>query len=158
MLNPDYRDMLCMLNDEAVEYLVVGAHALAAHGYPRATADMDVWVRCSEENAQRVWRALCRFGAPMQDLTIADLVTPDVVFQIGIKPRRIDILTSIAGVIFEEAWPRRKSIVVDSIPIAVIGRDDLLKNKQNTGRTKDRADAEWLDAHPPDLPHGADQT
>lgn len=149
MLNPDYRDMLCMLNDEGVEYLVVGAHALAAHGYPRATADMDVWVRCSEENAKRVWRALCRFGAPLQGLTVTDLATPDVVFQIGIAPRRIDILTSIAAVSFDEAWTRRTSIRVDDVPIFVIGRDDLLHNKWNTGRTKDRADAEWLEAHPP---------
>ena len=148
MLNPDYRDMLSILNDEGVEYLVVGAHALAAHGYPRATADIDLWVRCSEENAKRVWQALCRFGAPLQDLTLADLATPDIVFQIGVEPRRIDILTSIEAVTFDEAWPRRKSIVVDAIPIPVIGRDDLLKNKQNTGRTKDRADAEWLEAHP----------
>ncbi len=72
MLNPDYRDMLCMLNDEGVEYLVVGAHALAAHGYPRATGDMDVWIRCSEENAKRVWRTLLRFGTPLQDLNPAD--------------------------------------------------------------------------------------
>ena len=149
MLNPDYRDMLCMLNDEGVEYLVVGAHALAVHGYPRATGDIDLWIGCSEENAKRVWRALRRFGVPLQNLTVADLVVPDVVFQVGIAPRRIDILTSIAAVSFEEAWPLRKSIVVDGIPISVIGRDDLLRNKWNTGRTKDRADAEWLEAHPP---------
>ena len=147
MLNPDYRDMLSIFNDEGVEYLVVGAHALAAHGYPRATADIDLWVRCSEDNAKRVWRALCRFGAPLQDLTLVDLTTPDIVFQIGVEPRRIDILTSIEAVTFDDAWPRRKSIVVDAIPISVIGRDDLLRNKQNTGRTKDRADAEWLEAH-----------
>ena len=149
MLNPDYRDMLCMLNDEGVEYLVVGAHALAVHGYPRATGDIDLWIGCSEENAKRVWRALRRFGAPLQNLTVADLAVPDVVFQVGIAPRRIDILTSIAAVSFEEAWSLRKSIVVDGIPISVIGRDDLLRNKWNTGRTKDRADAEWLEAHPP---------
>lgn len=149
MLNPDYRDMLCMLNEEGAEYLVVGAHALAAHGYPRATGDIDLWIRCSEENAQRVWRALRRFGAPLQDLTVADLATPELVFQIGVVPRRIDVLTSITGVTFDEAWPRRKSIEVDQIPIPVIGREELLRNKWNTGRTKDRADAEWLEAHPP---------
>ncbi len=148
MLNPDYRDMLSILNDEGAEYLVVGAHALAAHGYPRATGDIDLWIRCTEENAKRVWRSLCRFGAPLRDLTLADLVTPDIVFQIGIEPRRIDLLTSIEAVTFEEAWPRRKAVVVDAIPISVIGRDDLLQNKRNTGRTKDRADAEWLEAHP----------
>lgn len=82
-------------------------------------------------------------------MTVADLATPDVVFQIGIAPRQIDILTSIAVVSFEEAWPRRKSILVDDLPISVIGRDDLLRSKWNTGRTKDRADAEWLEARPP---------
>lgn len=157
MLNPDYRDMLCILNDEGVEYLVVGAHALAAHGYPRATGDIDLWIRCSDENAKRVWRALCRFGAPLQNLTLTDLATPDIVFQIGIEPRRIDLLTSIEAVNFENAWPRRKSIMVDAIPISVIGRDDLLQNKRNTGRTKDLADAEWLEAHPPDATERSEQ-
>lgn len=149
MLNPDYRDMLCILNDEGVEYLVVGAHALAAYGYPRATGDIDLWIRCSDENAQRVWRALRRFGAPLQDLTIAELATPGIVFQIGVVPRRIDVLTSITSVSFYDAWPHRKSIEVDGIPISIIGREDLLRNKMSTGRTKDRADAEWLEAHPP---------
>jgi hypothetical protein len=149
LLNPDYRDMLCMLNDEGAEYLVVGAHALAAHGYPRATGDMDLWIRCSEENAQRVWRALRRFGAPFQGLTVTDLATPEVVFQIGIVPRRIDLLTSITAVSFDEAWPHRKCIEVDQVPISVIGREELLRNKRATGRTKDRADVEWLEAHPP---------
>lgn len=154
MLNPDYRDMLCMLNDEGVEYLVVGAHALAAYGYPRTAGNIDLWIRCSDENAQRVWRALCRFGAPLQDLTVADLATPEIVFQIGVVPRRIDLLTSITAVSFDDAWPHRKCIEVDSSPISVIGREELLRNKRNTGRTKDRADAEWLEAHPPptDMP------
>lgn len=143
-----------MLNDEGVEYLVVGAHALAAYGYARATGDIDLWIRCSEENAQRVWRALLRFGAPLQGLTVADLSTPDIVFQIGVVPRRIDVLTSITSVTFDDAWPHRKCIEVDNIPISVIGREELLRNKRNTGRTKDRADAEWLEANPPttDMP------
>jgi len=93
LLNPDYRDMLSILNDEGVEYLVVGVHALATYGYARATGDIDLWIRCSEENAQRVWRALLRFGAPLQGLTVADLATPEIVFQIGVVPRRIDVLT-----------------------------------------------------------------
>lgn len=104
MLNPDYRDMSCMLNDEGVEYLVVGAHALAAYGYPRATGDIDLWIRCSEENAQRVWRALRRFCAPLQGLTVTDLATPEMLLQIGVVPRRIDVLTSITAVSFDEAW------------------------------------------------------
>ena len=137
-----------MLNDEGAEYLIVGAHALAVYGYPRATGDIDLWIRCSEVNAQRVWQALRRFGAPLHDLMLADLATPEIVFQIGVVPRRIDILTSITAVSFDEAWAHRKDIEVDKIPISVIGRDELLRNKRNTGRTKDRADAEWLEAHP----------
>lgn len=137
------------MNDEGVEYLVVGAHALAAYGYPRATGDIDLWIRCSEENAQRVWQALRRFGAPLQGLTVADFATPDIVFQIGVVPRRIDVLTSITAVSFDDAWPRRKLIEVDKIPISVIGHEELLRNKRNTRRTKDLADAEWLEAHPP---------
>lgn len=149
MLNPDYRDMLCMLNEEGADYLIVGAHALAVHGYPRATGDIDLWIGCSEANARRVWQALRRFGAPLQDLTVADLTTPEIIFQIGVAPRRIDILTTISAVRFEEAWPNRKRIEVDGILISVIGRDELLRNKWSTGRTKDRADAEWLESHPP---------
>ena len=86
MLNPDYRDMLSALFEEGVDFLIVGAFALAAHGLPRATGDIDIWIRCSDENAARVWRALTRFGSPTQGLTQSDLATPDVVFQIGVAP------------------------------------------------------------------------
>jgi hypothetical protein len=95
LLNPDFRDMLSALCEESAEFLLVGAYALAAHGLPRATGDMAIWIRRSDENAQRVWRALQRFGAPLARLTIEDLKTPDLVFQIGVAPRRINILTSI---------------------------------------------------------------
>src|SRR5215217_5575526 len=98
LLNPDYRDMLSLFNEEKVEYMVVGAYALAYHGLPRATGDIDVWIRRSDENTDRVWRALSRFGVPLFDLTKDDLNKPETVFQIGLAPRRIDILTSIDGV------------------------------------------------------------
>lgn len=111
-MNPDFRDMLFMLSEEGADFMLVGAYALAAHGLPRSTGDMDLWVRCSVENAERVWRALRRFGAPLLDLTLDDLKTPDIVFQIGVAPHRIDLLTSIAGVEFEEAWPERTEIEV----------------------------------------------
>ncbi len=94
MLNPDFRDMLSALCDENVEFLLIGAYALAAHGLPRATGDMDIWIRCSDENATRVLQALQRFGAPLFDLTVDNLQAADTVFQIGMVPRRIDILTS----------------------------------------------------------------
>ena len=113
MLNPDFRDMLSAFSDEQVEYLVVGAYALAAHGLARATGDIDLWVRRSEENARRVWRALTRFGVPLFDLRVEDLQTAGTVFQVGVAPRRIDILTSIDGVEFEEAAPHRKEVEVE---------------------------------------------
>ncbi len=93
MLNTDFRDILSAFNGEKVEYLVVGAYALAAHGFVRATGDIDLWIRCSEKNAENIIRALIKFGAPLSDLTTDDLIKPDLIFQIGIIPRRIDILT-----------------------------------------------------------------
>ena len=96
-MNPDFRDMLSALCDEGAEFLLVGAYAMAAHGCPRATGDIDIWIRPSDDNAQRVWRALKRFKAPVRNLTIDDLKTPEIVFQIGVAPRRIDLLTSIDG-------------------------------------------------------------
>jgi len=105
--NIDFRDLFAALNDAGAEYLVVGAHALAAHGHVRATKDLDVWIRASPENAARVYRALGSFGAPLQGLSVEDLAGPDLVFQIGIPPVRIDIITSIDGVDFDSAWRER---------------------------------------------------
>ncbi|OGQ74162.1 MAG: hypothetical protein A3G94_02525, partial [Deltaproteobacteria bacterium RIFCSPLOWO2_12_FULL_60_16] len=106
-MNRDFRDLLAEFNARNVEFLVVGAHALAAHGHVRATEDLDVWVRPEGENAKRVLDALRAFGAPLHDLTEKDLTTPGVVFQIGVAPLRIDVLTAIDGVDFAEAWPSR---------------------------------------------------
>lgn len=145
LLNPDFRDMLSVLCDEQVEFLLVGAYALAAHGLPRATGDMDIWVRCSDENAQRIWRALQRFGAPLFGLTANDLQTLGLVFQIGVVPQRIDILTAIDGVLFDEAWPQRKTVEIEGLTIAVIGRTQLIQNKKVAGRPKDLADVAWLE-------------
>ena len=145
MLNPDYSDILSAFNDEKVEYLLVGAYALAAHGLPRATGDIDLWVKRSSENARRLLRALAGFGAPLTEVSEQDFVTPEVVFQMGVAPRRIDILTSISGVTFEEAWPEREEIDIESIRIPVISRPHLIRNKRSTGRLKDQADAIWLE-------------
>jgi len=136
--------MLSALSDEGAEYLVVGAHALAAHGVPRATGDLDLWVRPTSENARRVWRALETFGAPLHDLTLEDLSRPDVVFQIGVVPRRIDLLTSITGVSFQEAWDNRSFVEISEIDIPVLGRAELVRNKRAVGRTRDLADIEDL--------------
>ncbi|RLS51426.1 MAG: hypothetical protein DWH91_19220 [Planctomycetota bacterium] len=147
-MNPDFCDMLCAFNDAGVEYLVVGAYALATHGLVRATGDIDLWVRPTASNAERVISALRKFGAPLGDLTEEDLCAPDIVFQIGLPPRRIDLLTSIASVEFDEAWKTRRQTTVSEIPFSVLGRAMLLKNKRSTGRTKDAADAEWLENNP----------
>jgi hypothetical protein len=146
LLDKNFKDMLNALNDAGAEYLVVGAHALGAYGQPRATGDFDIWIRTTPENVDRVWVALETFGAPRRKLTKADLCTPDNIYQIGVAPYRIDIVTSITGVEFDEAWKSRNQTTIDGIRVAVISRDDLLKNKRATGRPKDLADAAWLEA------------
>ena len=143
-MNPDFVEMLAALRAAGAEYLVVGAHALAAHGRPRATGDLDLWVRPTAANAARVFQALETFGAPLHELTVADLQTPDVVFQIGVAPSRIDILTSLSGVGFEEAWPSRVTVPISGLEVPVIGRDQLIANKRAAGRLRDLADLEEL--------------
>lgn len=140
--------MLSALFAAGAEFLVVGAHALAAHGVPRATGDLDLWVRASAENAERVWRALEQFGAPLHDLTIDDLARPDVVFQIGVVPQRIDLLTSITGVSFDDAWANRVHVEIGELEVPVLGRSELLRNKRAVGRTRDLADIEELGEGP----------
>lgn len=150
MLNPDFRDMLSALSAEGVDYLLVGAYAMAAYGRPRATGDMDILVRPAPDNARRVVRALNRFGAPMMDLTEEDLATPGVVFQIGQPPQRIDIMNEIDGVTFEEAWAARVTREIEGLRLPVISREHLLRNKKVAGRPKDQADAAWLEAEDDD--------
>ena len=147
---PNFRDMLRALSAERVDYLLVGGYAMGIHGFRRATADVDFWVRPTPENAVRVMRALVAFGAPLMGLTEADLVTPRTVFQIGVAPERIDILTSVSGVGFDDAWKQRITGTVDGIEIPVIGRSALVQNKRASGRPKDRIDLDWLERHPPD--------
>jgi predicted nucleotidyltransferase len=132
--------MLLALNDAGVEFLLVGAYALAAHGCPRATGDIDFWVRSDPENASRVFSALAAFGAPTYQISNDDFASPGIVFQIGVPPQRIDILTTISGVQFEEAWKNRLTVEIEGITVAVLGLQDLLLNKQSTGREKDASD------------------
>ena len=127
--------------------MLVGAYAVAAHGLPRATGDIDLWIECSAENAERVWRALGKFGAPLGDLSKADLIKPGAVIQIGLTPRRIDILTEITGVTFEEARSGRVMVNLEGLTIPVIGRTHLILNKKAVGRPQDRADAARLEAN-----------
>ena len=144
-MNRDFAEMLAALSGAGADYLIVGAHAVAAHGQPRATGDLDLWVRPTPDNAARVWQALVAFQAPLHDLTVEDLATPDVVFQIGIPPCRIDILTAITGVQFEESWPRRVALTVEGVELPFIGRKDLLANKRAAGRPKDLGDIAALE-------------
>ena len=144
-MNPDFLDMLSSFSEERVEFLVVGAYALAVHGLPRATGDLDLWVRPTPRNARRVRAALARFGAPTEGLSQQDLVAPGTVFQVGVSPRRIDVLTSIDGVEFGDAWPARTITRVGGVEISVIGRIELIRNKKAMGRAKDLADAAWLE-------------
>ncbi|MGH7628151.1 MAG: hypothetical protein ACREOF_01950 [Gemmatimonadales bacterium] len=146
-MNPDSVEMLSELSAAGAEFLVVGAHALAAHGIPRATGDLDVWTRPTRTNAELVYAALARFGAPLDDLTVEDLAREGTVFQIGVPPARIDILTSITAVTFAEAWPRRLIVeVAPDVQVPMLGRVDLLRNKRAVGRPKDLSDVAWLEA------------
>jgi hypothetical protein len=144
-LAKDFRDLLRVFVAHEVRFLVVGAYALAVLGRPRATGDLDVWIDAAPHNADRAFAALEDFGAPVHALRPADLAHPGVVFQIGLPPLRIDILTDIDGVTFAGAWPRRLAADFDGIVVPVISRKDFLINKRATGRVKDLADAERLE-------------
>src|SRR4030043_679213 len=145
MLNEDYRDILHALSDDKVKFLLVGAYALAAHGYPRATMDIDIWVMPSPQNADAVLQALRRFGAPLQNLTKEDLQKDGTIFQIGVAPRRIDIITTASGLEFEETYGRSLSVNIEGIEVHIPSIDDLICTKGASGRTKDLADAEALE-------------
>ena len=146
MLNEDYKDMLRALSDEKVEFLLIGAYAMAAHGYPRATMDIDIWVMPSPQNADAVLRALRRFGAALHNLTKEDLQKDGTIFQIGVAPRRIDIITEASGLQFKEVYSRALSINIEGIEVRIPLIDDLIRNKRASGRTKDLADAEALES------------
>lgn len=147
-MNDDFRDLLIALHGAGVRFILVGAHAMAVHGVPRSTGDLDVWIECAEDNARRTWSALRDFGAPVEALGVTrdDLLRPGTVVQIGLPPRRIDLLTRITGVEFEDAWRNRADMMLEGFPIACLGRADLIANKRATGRTRDLADVELLEA------------
>lgn len=149
-LHADFEDFLVALCEAEADFLIVGAYAMSLHGVPRATGDIDVFVRPSSENAARVWSALAAFGAPLEaaGLTRADLSTPGTVYQMGVPPRRIDVLTAISGVTFDEAWADKTAIEVAGHPVHFIGRDALARNKRASGRPKDLADLEILERDP----------
>ena len=142
--NPDFKDLFSELYAAHAEFLVVGAHAVMFYTVPRYTKDLDVWVRPTAGNAARVHRALTAFGAPMSDLTRDDLARPGTIFQIGVAPNRVDILTSIEGVDFETAWAHRTTSSYAGVPIAILGANELVTNKRAVGRPQDLLDLEKL--------------
>jgi hypothetical protein len=143
----DFVDIVRCLNAEACDFVIVGAHALAVHGSPRATGDLDILVRADGENARRVMRALTRFGAPLaaHGITEQDFATPGAVYQMGLPPRRIDVLTQISGVTFEEAIANPVMGRIGDEPVRCIGLEAMLANKRASGRPRDLADAEVLE-------------
>ena len=144
MLNRDYRDILQNLLDEKAEFLIVGAYAMAAHGHPRATGDLDLWIKPEKHNAKKVYLALAKFGAPLDQLRAEDLEQNDIIFQIGVAPRRIDILTHIDGVDFLDAEQNKSLIQIGNLNLPVISKKLLIQNKEASGREKDKVDAEIL--------------
>ncbi|MFQ6092117.1 MAG: hypothetical protein ACE5OR_05460 [bacterium] len=140
----DFRDLLALFNAQEVDYIVVGAHALAFHGAPRYTGDMDILVRPDSENAQRILRALGEFGFGSLDLKVEDFTVPDKVVQLGVAPVRVDIVTAITGVSWEEASVGRVPGPYGDIEVYYIGKQQFIQNKRAVGRKKDLADLEAL--------------
>src|SRR5688500_5869255 len=129
MLNPDFRDILSAFTAAGVEYLVVGAYAVAAHGLPRATGDIDLFVRPTLENARRVWNALAAFGAPLERVEVADFTREGTILQVGLIPRRIDVITAIEAVSFEDEWQGRAGVELDGLAVPGTGLPELPKNQ-----------------------------
>jgi hypothetical protein len=144
-MNPDFVDLLRAFLAADVRFLVVGAYALALHGRPRATGDLDLWIEPAPENAARVMRALAAFGAPLERISQADLASPGVTYQIGVPPGRIDILTELTGITFDEAWPGRLRRPFGDVEVDFIGRASFIRNKRATGRPKDLGDIEGME-------------
>ena len=145
MLNKDFKEFVELLNSADVEYLVVGGYALAAHGHPRYTGDLDIWIRTSPSNVDRLLEVLTRFGFGGLGLTAKDFLKPDSIVQLGYPPVRIDLLTSIDGVEFEQSYQNRVVMNVGGTNLSIIGVNDFRANKRAAGRAQDIADLESLD-------------
>jgi hypothetical protein len=144
---PDFKELLSVLNAHNVKYLIVGAHAVSAHAQPRATKDLDIWVKPDTKNAKAVYAALARFGAPLEGLTVADFAECGPFFHMGREPVAVDILTELPGVEFDAAWERRVEGVVDlasGLKGSLISREDLVTAKLAAGRPQDLADVDAI--------------
>jgi hypothetical protein len=143
-IRTDFKELLELFNKHKVEYLIVGGYALAFHGAPRVTGDIDLFVRPTNENAARILAALDDFGFGSLDLSQEDFTTPGMVVQLGVPPVRIDIITHVSGVPWEKADTGKAAGFYGDVPVFFIGRDDFIANKRATGRIKDAADIEAL--------------
>ena len=143
-MHQDFLDLLRAFIDRSVRFMIVGAYALGVHGRPRATGDLDVWVDPTPDNAESIIRALEQFGAPIGQITAADFSRPGIVFQMGLPPLRIDVLTELSGLTFSEAWSSRTQAPFGPLTVDVIGREAFVKNKRATGRARDLGDIEAL--------------
>src|SRR3989338_4443077 len=144
MLNEDYKERLQILLNNEVKFLVVGAYAMGAHGYPRATGDIDIWVEASLQNSKKIYKSLSEFGSPLSEVTQETFTEKGIIFQIGVAPRRIDIITYIDGVDFPSAYQEKEEIDIEKLKIPFISKENLIKNKEATGREKDKLDANSL--------------
>ena len=143
-LNQDFKEFLQSLNDNGVRYLVVGGYAVAFHGYPRYTKDMDLWIWLNQENAERLVKALEQFGFGSLGLQPTDFLVPDQIIQLGYPPNRIDLISSLEGVDFDTCHASRVEVAVEEVPASFISLEDLKKNKRATGRHQDLADLDRL--------------
>jgi hypothetical protein len=147
MLNEDYKEILLILLGNKARFLIVGAYAMAAYGYPRATGGFDIWVETTPDNSRKIYKCLSEFGAPLSEITEKTFMEKGIVFQIGVSPRRIDIITDIDGVSFKEAFQNKKEIEIENLKIPFLSKSDLIKNKESTGREKDKLDIKYLQEH-----------
>jgi hypothetical protein len=144
-MNHHFVEMLSELSDAGADFLVIGAHAVAAHGFLRGTRDLDIWIRPTRENAERVWRALVHFGAPLQNVTMDDLHTPEMIYQLGVDPTRIDFITTPTGLEFDEAWKNRVFVRVENREYPFLSKADVIRSKRATARPQDLVDADKLE-------------
>lgn len=144
MLTQDFREFIQLLNENSVRYLVVGGYAVAIHGHPRYTKDIDIWIERSFENTTNIVQALIRFGFDSLGLTQQDFLETDTIIQLGFPPNRIDILTSLSGIDFKDCYPSRKKVSIEGVVVDFIDLENLIKNKIASGRNQDLADLDHL--------------
>ena len=144
-MNSDFSELLKILNEGKIRYLIIGGYAVGKHAEPRYTKDLDIWISNSRENAERVYKALAKFGSPLTGITVEDFTDPTLIFQIGMEPSRIDVLMGLKDLSFDDCWKRRVTAFFVDTEAHFISIDDLIKNKRLTGRPQDLLDAESLE-------------